>query len=379
MNAATRTHDGGQPSQQAACGSVASFPGRVRRRTRGTDFPETVVLDDYLEKTMTRSPSIRHVFVVHTVLLCGAGALLACRPHRSPPAGVAAAPAPPTASATLPDHRKAPSVDNTARDSAASVSFVIAGTPKDSWNFVNDAVQDTVFRLLGSNSAEGWMRDRSIARGLILDVALVPHGSDSTQLVISGQQYAGNSGRPGVTLLGGDHWPVIVTGEPAVVRLQEEAIRIREGIDRARRTRAERLAAYAAGGSGPEAVALIEAPVSHDSLVRVLSDGKLGYCRRNTFRADKHLDSLLIVDVQNRPEWCPIPAYLSVSAFNTFILVDPRTIAIGDTISACARFGSPRHYVLISEAAYADPKRCPDSAGDRKPLEPNMKIVRREQ
>jgi hypothetical protein len=88
------------------------------------------------------------------------------------------------------------------------------------------------------------------------------------------------------------------------------------------------------------------------------------------------LDSLLIVDVQNRPEWCPIPAYMSLTEGNTLILVDPRTIAIGDTISACTRFGFPRRYQLIAEAVYSDPSRCPDGF-HAKPLEPNMEIVRR--
>ena len=320
---------------------------------------------------MVRPPSSFYALIVKPLIALAMSLLVGC--HRS---GSPTIEGGPVVDASVSASRDAPSIDKTAADSAASVSLFIAGTPRENWNYINEAVQDTLFRFLGSNSTEGWIRARSVARGLILNVAILPNGGDSTRVVISGQRYTGNSERPGVTLLGADSWPEIVTGEPAVARLEGEAIRIREGIDRSRLKRtARRSESVARGESQP--MPFIAETVSPDSLVRVLADGKLGYCRANTVRRDHHLDSLLIVDVQNRPEWCPLPPYLSLNDGNTFILVDPRTIAVGDTISACARFGSPRRYVLISEALYSNPSRCPDGS-DRKPLEPNMKILRRE-
>ena len=268
-------------------------------------------------------------------------------------------------------------VIDTERDSAAGVRFVIPGTGMDVWNLVNGAVQDTIFRLVTANPSEGWMRNRSVARGLSLNVRLVPHGTDSTEVLLSGSRYTGKSDRPGYTLVAREYWPAILTGEPDVARLVAEANRIRAGIDRERRGEEERMSAAIAAGRDPQVVPMLAAPVSDDSIVRVLSDGKLGYCRANSVRRDRHLDSLLIVDVENRPEWCPLPSYYSGLAGNTWILADPRSVAIGDTVSVCWVSYALREYRFVAEAWYSDPERCRYDRNQRQRSEPNMLLLRR--
>jgi hypothetical protein len=268
-------------------------------------------------------------------------------------------------------------VIDTERDSAAGVRFVISGTGLDVWNLVNNAVQDTIFRIVTANPSQGWMRDRSVARGLLLDVWLVPQGADSTEILISGARYTGRSERPGYTLIAREHWPMIRTGERDVERLLVEANRIAAGIARGRRTEAQRVSAIIAAGGDPRVYPRMEAPVSDDSIVRVLSDGKLGYCRANSVRRDKHLDSLLIIDVESRPEWCPLPSYYSGLAGNTYILADPRTVAIGDTVSVCWVSYALREYRFVAEAWYSNPTRCPYDRNQRQRSEPNMMLVRR--
>ncbi len=257
----------------------------------------------------------------------------------------------------------------------AAVSFKVPGTPEEVWNFVNSAVQDTLFLAVTAQPFE-LMVARSIRRGLVLRVDLVPQ-RESTFVAVSGTRYIGPSDRPGFALAAAEYWPSIRSGEPAMAELLVEGNRIRSLTNRGRRAERERVTSVVAAGGRPEIQPLLAAPVSADSIVRALSDGTLGYCRANTVRVGRHLDTLMIVDVVDRPEWCPLPSYMKGSAGNTFVLRSPASVAIGDTLSVCIISGGTRGYQFEQVAWHHDSVRCRRDASFRQQSEPNMKLLRR--
>lgn len=297
-------------------------------------------------------------------------AILACRGRVEAPPVVPDVTQTPTPTADL----GAPAVMATAPGELAVVSFVVAG-PKttDLWNLVNRAAQDTLFRHAQGNYEAGWIIMESGTAGLTFRITFTPHGSDSTRIALSGARYVGESGRAGFILAGNEHWSAIVTGDRAVARLRGEAVRIGAGMEVERQERAAETRVVDGRRIGP--VPFITSPVSDDSLVRVLSDGKLGYCRANTVRVGNHLDSLVIVDRARRPEWCPRP--YDPDGYNTFIVADPRATAVGDTLSVCAYLGLPRRFRFELVGWYSDSTRCPYDASHRQRSEPNMALLRR--
>jgi hypothetical protein len=154
-------------------------------------------------------------------------------------------------------------------------------------------------------------------------------------------------------------------------------VRIRDGAASTRREREEWATRLRKEGGTLSIVGPDPEP-NPDSIVRVLSNGKLGYCRAGHVRRDNNLDSLLIVDVIDAPEWCPVSTRdRSSLAGNTWVLRDPRSTPVGDTLSACAFLGGPRRYRFDVIAFYTDRLRCRPDPDDEQQAEPNMVLLRR--
>jgi len=250
-------------------------------------------------------------------------------------------------------------------DSVASLALTVPGQPPASWNTIVRALTDSTFHYADGNYSTGILTFQSLTRGLWIRVVMTSIGNESTSVVLTGRHYIGHADA-GTILAKADAWPAIDVAHPAAASLDSAAADIR--------------AAY--GSTGPPSAGTglgrsqtRETPVlamSADSVLRDLGGGRQGFCKANTVRRDR----LVIVDNVNLPDWCKLAPYeASRFSHNTYVLEDPRTVAVGKSVEVCWGSDVPPGFEVIEW--FTDPTRCPYDPLWQWQREPNMRRLRR--